>query len=173
MGEGGAETEFAALFRRHYNEVLRSLERRVADREDARELAGDVFRVAWQRFSPDGRAQRAWLYAIARNVLGDHYRRTARQATADQALNDAALIETQTDPLHEPAGDHPILTALATLPASDQEAIRLRYWEHLSTAEVAEVLGITPVAARVRLHRARKQLRAALHTTLQPKGMRS
>ncbi|WEK14472.1 MAG: sigma-70 family RNA polymerase sigma factor [Candidatus Microbacterium phytovorans] len=172
MGEAEAETEFAARFRRHYNEVLRFLERRVADREDASELAGDVFRVAWQRFSPGSRAERAWLYAIARNVLGDHYRRTARQATADQALNSAALIEAQTVSSRGPA-DHPILTALATLPATDQEAIRLRYWEHLSTAEVAEVLGITPVAARVRLHRARKQLRAALHTTLEPKGMRS
>ena len=66
--------------------------------------------------------------------------------------------------------------ALAQLPPQDREVLLLAAWEGLTSNEVATVLGIRASAARVRLHRARKRLRAtlathdpALHlTTLEP-----
>jgi DNA-directed RNA polymerase specialized sigma24 family protein len=52
--------------------------------------------------------------------------------------------------------------ALGRLEFEDQEILRLAGWEELSPGEIAVVLGISPVAARSRLHRARRRLRAAL-----------
>jgi RNA polymerase sigma-70 factor (ECF subfamily) len=52
--------------------------------------------------------------------------------------------------------------ALASLSEDDQEVLRLVAWDGLAPAEVAVVLGCTPVAARTRLHRARSRLAARL-----------
>jgi RNA polymerase sigma-70 factor (ECF subfamily) len=56
----------------------------------------------------------------------------------------------------------PILAALASLGSDDREIVLLAAWEELSPAEIGAVLGISQIAARSRLHRARKRLRAAL-----------
>jgi RNA polymerase sigma-70 factor (ECF subfamily) len=55
-----------------------------------------------------------------------------------------------------------VMAALATLDASDRELVLITALEELSSNEVAEILGIRPVAARRRLSRARARLRAAL-----------
>ena len=52
--------------------------------------------------------------------------------------------------------------ALASLSSGDQEVLRLVAWDGLTPAQVAVVLGCTPVAARTRLHRARSRLAARL-----------
>jgi RNA polymerase sigma-70 factor (ECF subfamily) len=51
---------------------------------------------------------------------------------------------------------------LSTLPDDDRELLTLVAWEGLTPAQAAGVLGLTPGATRVRLHRARTRLRAAL-----------
>jgi RNA polymerase sigma-70 factor (ECF subfamily) len=56
----------------------------------------------------------------------------------------------------------PIRSALATLGPADREILRLCGWEELTPEEIAAVLGISRIAARSRLHRARRRLRAAL-----------
>jgi RNA polymerase sigma-70 factor (ECF subfamily) len=56
----------------------------------------------------------------------------------------------------------PIRAALLRLESRDQEILRLAAWEELTPSAIACVLGITPIAARSRLHRARNRLRAAL-----------
>ena len=64
-----------------------------------------------------------------------------------------------------PAADEPagrVAAALARLPANDREAITLIAWDGLRPAEAAAVLGQSPVAFRVRLHRARRRLRREL-----------
>jgi len=170
MVDEGADARFAALFRAHYIEVQRFLERRVADREDAAELAADVFRVAWQRFDPGAPLGRAWLFAVARNVLGDHYRRVQRRRDSEQGIRDAAALDAQPTASVAPDDDHPVRRALDTLAPEVQDLLRLRYWEQLDIAEIAEVLGLSPATTRVRLHRARARLRAALPPRTAQKG---
>jgi len=58
----------------------------------------------------------------------------------------------------------PVSRALALLSESDAEVLRLWAWEHLEPAEIALVLGISSVASRVRLHRARRRLESILLT---------
>ncbi|HWT23737.1 MAG TPA: sigma-70 family RNA polymerase sigma factor, partial [Solirubrobacteraceae bacterium] len=52
----------------------------------------------------------------------------------------------------------------------DREVLRLWAWEQLAPREIAVVLGITPNAASVRLHRATKRLRDSLGKTRAPAG---
>jgi RNA polymerase sigma-70 factor (ECF subfamily) len=51
---------------------------------------------------------------------------------------------------------------MVEVPPDDAELLRLWAWEQLAPGEIAGVLGITPNAASIRLHRARKRLRTAL-----------
>jgi RNA polymerase sigma-70 factor (ECF subfamily) len=57
--------------------------------------------------------------------------------------------------------------ALGRLSADDRELVTLIAWEGLTPAEAATVLGLSSGTARVRLHRARTRLRAALSTAVQ------
>ena len=66
------------------------------------------------------------------------------------------------DPAAWVAGRTDAVRALARLRPDDREVVELTAWEGLDTKEVADVLGITPVAARARLSRARKRLRDLL-----------
>jgi RNA polymerase sigma-70 factor (ECF subfamily) len=50
----------------------------------------------------------------------------------------------------------------------DQEILRLSGWEELTPRELAKALGISQVAARSRLHRARQRLRTALRREAEP-----
>jgi RNA polymerase sigma-70 factor (ECF subfamily) len=59
-----------------------------------------------------------------------------------------------------PAGR--VAAALGRLPANDREAITLIAWDGLRPAEAAVVLGQSPTAFRVRLHRAKRRLRREL-----------
>ena len=56
-------------------------------------------------------------------------------------------------------------TALSQLSKSDREIVELSAWEELAPGEIAIVLGISPNAARVRLHRARHRLAEILLQT--------
>ena len=55
--------------------------------------------------------------------------------------------------------------ALGQLSAEDRELVTLIAWEGLTPAQAAAALGVPPGTARVRLHRARTRLRAALSST--------
>lgn len=150
---------FVALFDAHWDEVVAFLRRRVRDAQEAEELAGDVFRVAWEKQDPDVPFQRAWLYSVALNHLRNHYRHHDRRGAAE-----AALVRRAEE---SPEGLHiderlALEQAMATLPTREQEALRLTYWEGLSAAEVGEVLGLRVGSVWGLLTRARTHLKAAL-----------
>jgi RNA polymerase sigma-70 factor (ECF subfamily) len=94
---------------------------------------------------------------VARRCLANH----ARTGTRTQRLLHRLAGER---PPEAPAlvGDPALGRALATLPAGDQEVIRLWAWEDLAPREIAAALGTTPNAVSIRLHRARSKLAAAL-----------
>jgi RNA polymerase sigma-70 factor (ECF subfamily) len=69
------------------------------------------------------------------------------------------------DPVEEVvhrAEDRDLLRAVMALPLKDRQAIYLRYFDGLPFADVAQVMGTTESAARVRVHRALKDLRGRL-----------
>jgi len=88
---------------------------------------------------------------VARNVLGTHIR-GARRVRALQARLATVTVECTTD---EQLTGVDVTVALAELPPNDREALMLVNWEGLTPAEAAHVLGESPAAFRVRLHRAR------------------
>lgn len=114
--------------------------------------------IAWRRLPtvPDG-DPRPWLIATARNLLMNEWRRDAHQREALARLDDRDFAPAPT------LGLDPVLeTALRQLSLDDREALILIAWEDFTPLEAARSLGISATAFRVRLHRARRRLRAAL-----------
>lgn len=155
-----AEARFSRLYRDHEREILRYALRRSAEPQDAADVVAETFLIAWRRLGQvpvDGEA-RLWLYATARRVLANHQRGIKRRTRLAERLRDELRRQL---PL-QPASDRSVLDALAGMSDADRELLMLVGMEELSPSEAARVLGISTMAARTRLHRARRRLRARL-----------
>lgn len=151
---------FTAWYTEQYPLVLGFVRRRVADQETARDVTAEVFRVAWTRF--EERPSRGWLFRVARNVIGDEYRRRDRQRAG---LSDVAASARTTEALGRDDGvSGRVLEVLEGLPSRHREVLVLTYWDGLSAIECGQVLGITAAAVWVRVHRARAAFAAAWST---------
>jgi RNA polymerase sigma-70 factor, ECF subfamily len=156
-----AEQRFARLYREHAREILGYALRRCADPEDAADAVAETFLAAWRRLPevPHGTEGRLWLFGTARFVLANQRRGERRRNRLTEQLR--AELRRRL-PVEAAANSTGILEALTGLEEPDRELLMLIGWEELTPAQAAQVLGVTPLAARSRLHRARRRLRARL-----------
>jgi RNA polymerase sigma-70 factor (ECF subfamily) len=157
------EAGFTRLYERHSKDILAYALRRTNTPEDAGDIVAETFLVAWRRFVeiPKDDEARLWLYGTARYVLKNQLRGDRRRANLSVQLR-ADLARRPVPP--DPGSDRSdtIIAAMNGLAEPDRELLRLIGWEGLTPSEAARVLDLSPVAARVRLHRARKRLRTLL-----------
>jgi RNA polymerase sigma-70 factor, ECF subfamily len=154
------EADFAALFSAHFDSLLAYTRRRTPQLADAEDAMAETYIVAWRRFADlpaDAGEQRLWLFGVAYRVIANQRRATGRRLQLTDRLK-AALMP----PSPPSSALTHVVDAMATLPDGDQEVLRLAAWEELSHAEIGLVLEITPNAAAIRLHRARKRLEDAM-----------
>lgn len=159
------EHAFVALYEREYGDVLRFVQRR-AHPDHAEDVAAEAFLVAWRRLAdlPRGEeAGRAWVFGIARNVLLNQRRGQQRQQALGIRLADHAAVQQQSTEDPAQATLRTDLQRVWTrLSAVHQEALSLAIFEDLDSVAAAEVLGVSAVAYRLRLSRARRALRLHL-----------
>jgi RNA polymerase sigma factor (sigma-70 family) len=155
------EERFRRLFNAAYRPLLAYALRRAESAADAEEIVAETFLVAWRRKRdlPSGDDAIPWLYGIARRVLANQHRSRARRRAIERLLRPLARVAGEPD---DRAPVRAVVAAAQRLPAADQEVLRLAAWEDLSHAQIAVALGCTENAAALRLHRARKRLRAEL-----------
>lgn len=148
----------AGLFAEHSRAVRAFAFRRVpADAVD--DIVAEVFAVTWQNRSRVPEHALPWLYRTAANLIGHHHRASSRRRTYESRGADASEVRDEADAV---ADRVTLARALDQLAEADTEVLRLAYWEDLAIADVAVVVGCSPGAARVRLHRARQRLQAVL-----------
>jgi RNA polymerase sigma factor (sigma-70 family) len=158
-----AQIRYGRLYREQGRAILAYALRRVGDPEDAADVVAETFLVAWRRLDevPVGDGGRLWLYAVARRMIANLHRAERRRTRLGQRLAESMRIELATQPA--PAGEGAeVLRAMGGLGDDDRELLLLVTWEGLSPGEAAKVLGISSLATRSRLHRARRRLRASL-----------
>ena len=163
-GDGAA---FSDLVRMYQDEVYTLALRLTADREMAADVAQEAFVRAWRalpKFRGDAKFS-TWLHRIVVNAAWTQRRKESRHR-ADP------IDESFTEPVSEAlsperaaesvAMQGRLRQALQGLPRSTRAVVVLKDIYGWSHGEVSEHLGITVAAAKVRLHRGRKQLRARL-----------
>lgn len=159
--EGGTRLDqFPDFYRKHYRLILTVAQQRLGTTADAEDVTAEVFRVAWVRHDDGAPLTLPWLYTTLRNLIGNEYRRQGRLGSF---VSDAGPILTGDDSFG-PATDDAIEVrrALRRLSNADRELLYMAYWEELSRAEIASILGISAIAVRIRLMRAREQFRQLL-----------
>ncbi|MFB4299140.1 RNA polymerase sigma factor [Actinomadura sp. NTSP31] len=158
-----AEELFTALYRAHYEAVLRYALRRT-DHDAAKDVVAETFLVAWRRWAevPNDREQALpWLYGVAGKVLAGTRRSRIRRHRLIARLSFEPRAETG-DLAGGVVSVQCLLEALERLPLKDQEILRLAGWEELDLAAIAVAVDCSKNAAAVRLHRARNRLEIAL-----------
>jgi RNA polymerase sigma-70 factor (ECF subfamily) len=160
---------FERCFRDHYAQLLAFSMRRVCSREIAEDVVADTFAVVWRRRDRIPDPALAWLYAIAGHVIANQYRSTRRRHNLDLRLaHEPAAAAPVSDPAESRGRREAFAAAVSLLTEPEREVLRLVAWDGLDTRDAAQVLGCSPGAFRVRLHRARrklaKQLEAAGHS---------
>lgn len=157
------EQRFDRLFRETQADILAYLLRRARTPEDAADALSETYVAAWRKFDqlPEGDRARLWLFGAARNELrkAADRMRTSDNLTGELAIQLRLALEDQISPA-EP--DAALLTAVLGLSRIDQEIITLAAWEQLTPREIAAVLDLSANVVRVRLHRVRANLRAAI-----------
>lgn len=146
---------FAAIYERYRTPVYRYLRARSASDDEAEELAAMAFERALQaihRFQPVGGGMAAWLIRIARNVHLDQIRHAARggSAVAQQATNAT-----------DAEGDVILRALVDALPATQRDAIQLRFAAGLTAREIGRVLDISEAAAQKQVERGLRALKEA------------
>lgn len=164
------------LHREHGDRIRRYLARLVGA-ADAEDLEQDVFEKvqrAIDKFRNDSRVL-TWLYRVATNVAIDRLRSAERRAELER--DDADAVPPSgvgtSDATNERSLDGDvdrermrecIMRVVEQLPPSQRAVILLGELRGLSDREMADALGISLGAAKIRLHRARRALKAALES---------
>ena len=162
QGDAGRRRRFEAMYAEHHARVLGYVLRRTDSPDDAADVLAETFLVAWRRLDdmPSGEVSHLWLYGVARRVLANHHRGERRRTKLADRVRDELAARL---PLLAPSGEGtPFAAAFRSLSDGDREVLALHGWEGLDAGEIARVLGFSRNAARIRLHRARLRLRAAL-----------
>jgi RNA polymerase sigma factor (sigma-70 family) len=157
-GEAGALARVVAA---HQDRLARLVHRLLGWGGEVEDVVQDVFLAAWtkrRQLRQPGRLA-GWLASIAvnrcRNVRRMRFLRTLLLGERDARIAAATTA---------PADDsvERVRRAVRALPGRLREVAILRYLEEMEVDEICRVLGISPGAARVRLHRAREMLRKSL-----------
>jgi len=151
-------TRFRAVFEATYGPVRRYVHRRGVTGGWADDVVAETFLVAWRRLDVvPVDDPLPWMLAVARNVWLNHERRERRYGAVVGRLPVPPPAPAPEEPV-DPDDVGLVRRAVAALDPVDQEILRLVAWEGLAPVQAAQVLGCSPVAARVRLHRARQRV---------------
>ena len=160
--EAGAFVE--ALFAKHEREIFAYLYRMMRDPEVAADMTQDAFIKAYRNYDTLEKPEnaRAWLYQIAHRVALDVIRRRkiVRFVPWTGESRGAAPSAEQLVMSANLSGD--MQRALAKIPERQRAALLLAEVHDLTGLELAAALGVSHVAARALLTRARESLRQAL-----------
>jgi RNA polymerase sigma factor (sigma-70 family) len=152
------------LFERHHGPLFGFLLKLTGDRTAAEDLTQIVFQrmLKYRHTYRNEGSFTAWMYHLARRCAADHFRR----ATAAAHVTDPAVINEHIDETPHAAqqaasrDDHALLqAALARLDREDREILLLARFQELSFADIAAILECSAGAAKVRAHRALRELR--------------
>jgi RNA polymerase sigma factor (sigma-70 family) len=158
---------FEDIYREHVTPVWRYVRLRVPSDSDAEDVTSQVFEKAltsWPSYDVARGSVGGWLVGIARHVVADWWRKHGRELPVDHLgdrIEEAAEDDPEGDALRRLGADD-VRRQLGVLTAREREAVALRFGSELNSSEVAAVLGVTPSAARMLVHRAINRLREVM-----------
>lgn len=158
--------DFEALYAQYNSKVMGYIRTRVQRWADAEDLCADVFEKVQRKmegFDPSKASVGTWLFTITRNTVIDYYRRRKPFEELDENISDDSEVDEgllNSEALSELAG------ALRALPEELRDLIVLRYYDGKPLTEIAEIMGLSYGAVKLRHQSALAKLRTALKDTV-------
>lgn len=160
----GDAAAFRELFERHSPVLLRVMRHQLRRPEDARDLVQQTFLQLHRSRNDfrDGAALRPWLFTIAMNLKREYFRRAGRRPES------ALELDGKMDPAVGPRGHEQLEAtdelgyALRALPEDQREVISLHWLAGVPLPDVAQMVGASLSAVKVRAHRGYAAMRRLL-----------
>ena len=161
---GGDVGAYAMLVSKHKNLVFSIVLKIVSNREDAEEIAQDVFLKAYQSLGTFERKSKfsTWLYRIAYNAA---ISKTRKKKVEMVAMEETVITNYSTDEIGRNMNERDendrqqiLEKALQRLPEEDNLLITLFYKNENSIEDISGITGLSVSNVKVRLHRIRKKL---------------
>lgn len=164
---GAAAVSFEGVVREQYGRLFRVAVMLTGDEGHAEDIVQEALLRTHRRWHTASRAPVPYLLTVVRNLARDRYRAAARRPKESPLFDtDGAAY----DPTASVADQHAVRRAIAALPERQRATVVLRYFDDLSTAETAQVLGCTQGTVKTQLSRALATLQRALGQDPPPPG---
>jgi len=156
---------FAPLYDKYYKQIFNYLYQRMDDKDTAFDLTGQVFLKALTNLSNyqfKGVPFASWLYRIAHNEMMQLFRSSKEKRAINADISDLRYIcEENEEPFFEeyiPA----IKKLIQELKEEELQLVELRFFEKRAFKDIAEIMDITEVNAKVRMYRIIEKLKKQL-----------
>ncbi|MEK6222978.1 MAG: sigma-70 family RNA polymerase sigma factor [Chloroflexota bacterium] len=163
----GDSEAFGVLYDRYIDRIYNYIFYRTGNQHDAEDLTSKVFIRAMKHISnytDRGVPLSAWLYRIAHNLVANWHRDNSRKQ--DVALDEGMWINSDAELpesiLMRSEKDQGILLLVQSLPEDRQSLLVLKFVEHLSNAEIGQIMDKTEGAIKSLYHRTLLSLREEL-----------
>ncbi len=167
----GNQQAYAGLVSRYQNYVFTLASRMIKNREDAEEVAQDVFIKAYKYLADFRGASKfsTWLYTIVNTTAITFLRKKKLDIYSLDNENVFEIADSKdsgmrADMVEQKSRQAMVTNAIAMLGPDDAQIITLFYKAEQTLDEIAEILGVETNAAKVRLHRARTRLKEKMET---------
>src|ERR1700690_2687995 len=150
-------TDFSSLYKKYAPDVYRFALYLSSERGEAEDITSETFVRAWTSPEPIEMATvKGYLFTIARNLFLQGLRKKTRHVALDEELRDPRagpyVQAEQKEKLRS------VMTELQRLPEASRSALLMRAVDGMPYEEIANVLGLSLAAVKVKIHRARLAL---------------
>jgi RNA polymerase sigma-70 factor (ECF subfamily) len=152
----GNLSEFTYLYDLYLRPIYRYIYGRVYDRALTEDLTSQTFLRAMESiksFKVKENSAKSWFFAIARNLVIDHWRRTRPQVSLDDIVELPSAEDIPAE-VGKTLALEQLRQDIKKLSAEQREIVTLRLWHNLSHAEIAALLGKKETAVKVAYSRA-------------------
>lgn len=150
------------FYSNNYSRVLYYVRNKISNNEDAEDLTSEVFLYCYSHYEdydPEKSSITTWLYLIVNSRVKNYYRDHITYAdyeAVSETMQDQSIDLDEGVYLEQLHGV--LMKAINNLPERQQKIVMMRYFQNLSSDDIAKKLGITPGNVRVLLSRALDKL---------------
>ncbi len=162
----GEQGLFSLLVERYRNYVFTLVLRFTGNREDAEEIAQDIFVKAYRSLADFRGASKfsTWLYTIVNNTCISFLRKKKIDTVSIDGASTQVQLETRglgfrADAVEQKSKHVLVNEAIGLLGPDDRQVISLFYKGEQSLDEIGRIMGLEPNTVKVKLHRARTRLK--------------
>ncbi len=155
--------EMSELWNRYHVRIYNYFRRTGLDKSQSEDLTQTAFEraIKYRNSYKDSYPFKAWIYRIASNVKIDYFKKNAKNNFSGLEHVEAVSSDTADSHILSKEKYNHLYKAMATLTDEQKQVIYLSKYEEMKYVQIAEILGCSESALKVKVHRAMKSLKSA------------